>query len=83
MKFSNLFTNNEKLIYFISQTRFDCNGIPSISFLCSQNNNWGTYWSRDFNNEYLNKYESEKEAVSHIQGFNGSAVHSKWIKLDN
>lgn len=72
----------EQLIHFIAQTSFNCHGTPSIQFLCSQQNNWGTYWSSDFNDEHLVVFTNEKLATAHLKGLSGSAVHSKWSVLD-
>lgn len=67
--------------YFIVKTDINIKGEVSVSYLSSQNNVWGTYWSSEYRNKHMNYYDSEEKALSVAKCF-GTEVSVHWMYID-
>ena len=70
----------EKLKFFIANTHINCKGESNVTFLCSEKNSNGTYYTSDYKNEKIILFEEEKEAIDFCENQPQWSVHGTWTK---
>ena len=73
----------QKRVYFIAKTYINLAG-ASVSVMCYQHNQWGTYFSEDLNDPHIQYFDTEADAkkVAYMWANTDMTVHGRYIYID-
>lgn len=73
-----------KFVFYVAQTTFNCNMVPTICILITHDNGWESMWSTDLNDPRIKLFDTEEEAKAIAYGWANTdmTVHCRWIEVE-